>query len=179
MASASATRSRAAPPSATESTAMSSRVSMATKDSRASGRSSTTSARSPRVSTSNLGGRASALQRENGTSIQKVLPFPIALSTPIRPPISSTRRREIASPSPVPPNLRVIEVSACLKLWNSSPCCSGVRPMPLSHTSKRTRSFVSSACTTSARSAMLPLAVNLTAFPAKLSRICCRRSPSP
>ena len=42
-----------------------------------------------------------------------VLPRPASLSTRIAPPIRSTSREQIASPSPVPPYLRVVEPSAC------------------------------------------------------------------
>jgi len=38
------------------------------------------------------------------------------------------------SPSPVPPYLRVVEVSACEKAWKSRALCSGVMPIPLSRT---------------------------------------------
>ena len=44
------------------------------------------------------------------------------------------RRRLMASPSPVPPYLRVVEVSAWLNASNSLPCCSGAMPMPVSRT---------------------------------------------
>src|SRR5207302_11099629 len=52
---------------------------------------------------------------------QKTDPFPSALSTPIRPPISSTIRCEIASPSPVPPNFLVVEASTCENDLKSRP----------------------------------------------------------
>ncbi len=39
--------------------------------------------------------------------------MPGSLSTPIRPPIISTSFDEIARPSPVPPNRRVVEPSTC------------------------------------------------------------------
>ena len=42
-----------------------------------------------------------------------VLPRPDSLSTQMRPPISSTSCGEMASPRPVPPYLRVVELSAC------------------------------------------------------------------
>ena len=48
---------------------------------------------------------------------EKVDPSPRADSTQRRPPCSSTIRREIDSPSPLPPFVRVLELSAC---WNSS-----------------------------------------------------------
>src|SRR5215831_17909194 len=44
---------------------------------------------------------------------RNVLPFPGSLSTHIRPPIFSTRRREMGSPSPVPPYCRAVDPSAC------------------------------------------------------------------
>ena len=46
------------------------------------------------------------------SSNQNVEPAPGVLSTPIRPPISSTSCLEIARPRPVPPYLRVVEASA-------------------------------------------------------------------
>jgi hypothetical protein len=46
-----------------------------------------------------------------GSSNQKELPFPGALSSSSLPPISSTRRREIARPRPVPPCFLVSEPS--------------------------------------------------------------------
>ena len=45
----------------------------------------------------------SGCARCSGSSNQKVLPTPTVLSTPISPPISSTSRRQMARPSPVPP----------------------------------------------------------------------------
>ena len=69
---------------------------------------------------------------------RKVLPTPAWLSTQIRPPIISTSRLLIASPRPVPPNLRVVEASAWLNAWNRRAICSGVIPMPVSRTAKCT-----------------------------------------
>ena len=51
------------------------------------------------------------------------------------PPSSFASRLLIVSPSPVPPNRRVVESSACVNGWNSLPICSGVMPMPVSMTS--------------------------------------------
>jgi hypothetical protein len=61
------------------------------------------------------------------------LPGP-SLSAHMRPPISSARRWLIASPSPVPPYLRVVDESACENDWNSRLMPFGVRPMPVSRT---------------------------------------------
>ena len=58
-------------------------------------------------------------RRVSGTVNQKVLPTPSSLSTPISPPIAATSWREMASPSPVPPYLRVVEESACEKVSKS------------------------------------------------------------
>ncbi|MNM62985.1 hypothetical protein D3C81_743380 [compost metagenome] len=49
------------------------------------------------------------------TSKWKVEPRPGSLSTQMRPPINSTRCREMARPNPVPPYLRVVVLSAWLK----------------------------------------------------------------
>ncbi|MCY2926474.1 MAG: hypothetical protein NT031_13740 [Planctomycetota bacterium] len=52
------------------------------------------------------------MSRASGTSTVKVLPLPNVLCAQMRPPIISTSFRLIASPSPVPPNLRVVDASA-------------------------------------------------------------------
>jgi hypothetical protein len=48
-----------------------------------------------------------------GNVNQNMDPFPSSDSTPIAPPISFTSCRDMERPSPVPPNLRVEELSAC------------------------------------------------------------------
>ena len=45
----------------------------------------------------------------------KVLPLSTSLSTQMRPPIRSTSCEAMLRPSPVPPYLRVVEPSACVK----------------------------------------------------------------
>lgn len=50
------------------------------------------------------------------------------------PPISSVRRLQIAKPQPVPPYLRVVELSACVKDLNSNEMRSSGMPMPVSLT---------------------------------------------
>src|ERR1700756_294156 len=52
-----------------------------------------------------------------GNTTRKVDPSPGTESTEIVPPCISTIRFEIARPNPVPPCLRVLELSIC---WNSS-----------------------------------------------------------
>src|SRR6185436_7497397 len=54
--------------------------------------------------------------RACGSVNQKVLPFPISLSTPISPPCISTSRRDNASPRPVPSYFRLAEASS----WENS-----------------------------------------------------------
>src|SRR5512142_3143153 len=60
---------------------------------------------------------------------KKALPFPTVLSTQIRPPISSTNFFEMERPSPVPPYLRVVEESACVKLSNMDSTLLAGMPM--------------------------------------------------
>src|ERR1700675_5016749 len=48
-----------------------------------------------------------------GSVKENIDPWPTCDSTQILPPCSSIIRLDIASPSPVPPFLRVIELSAC------------------------------------------------------------------
>ena len=57
--------------------------------------------------------------------------------TVMSPPIRRQKRRLMASPRPVPPYLRVVEASACMKSWKSLAVCSAVMPMPVSATAHR------------------------------------------
>ena len=68
-------------------------------------------------------------------------PAPGLLCTPTSPLISSASRLTIESPSPVPPYWRAVEASACANGRKSFACCMGVKPMPVSRTEKRMRSF--------------------------------------
>ena len=52
------------------------------------------------------------------TSNLNVLPLPGRLCTVMLPPISSTSRRQIAKPRPLPPNRREIEPSIWVNSWN-------------------------------------------------------------
>ena len=54
----------------------------------------------------------------------KVLPFPSTLVTVRSPPSLLASRLLIANPNPVPPKVRVMDLSACVKGWNSLPICS-------------------------------------------------------
>ena len=81
-----------------------------------------------------IGGGAGGLVNGNRAVKLKLDPRDGTLSTHICPPISSTMRLEIVSPSPVPPYRRVVEPSACVNSWNRRAICSGVIPMPVSRT---------------------------------------------
>src|SRR6266498_2273732 len=70
----------------------------------------------------------------SGTAKKNVQPFPISLSTQMRPPCISTNFFVMLSPRPVPPNSRVTVASTCrnsAKTFSSSSC--GI-PMPVSTT---------------------------------------------
>ena len=67
--------------------------------------------------------------------------------------------RVIARPSPVPPNLRVVEASACSNFWKRRESCSGVMPSPESVTEKVSASSSMASATVTA-----PCSVNFTAL---------------
>ena len=95
----------------------------------------------------------------------KVVPTPGWLRTLIPPPISSTRRLLIASPSPVPPWRRVLEVSSCENALNSRVIPAAEMPIPESTTSMRSdRGGKALTRTTTS-----PASVNLTALLIRLS----------
>ena len=56
------------------------------------------------------------------------------LATSMSPPMARARRREIASPSPVPPWRRCTAASACSNSLNSAGSPSAAMPMPVSST---------------------------------------------
>jgi hypothetical protein len=69
-----------------------------------------------RTATPASAGSGSKGAPQPGSRVKKnSLPRPGVLPTRTSPPISATRRRQIASPNPVPPYLRVDEVSAWAK----------------------------------------------------------------
>ena len=142
--------------------------------------SSTTRTRSPVSWSGEIdGGAAAAPLTAKGRVAQKVLPLPKELSTPISPPITSVSLREIASPSPVPPYRRVVEASACENDSKSLRWSAASIPIPVSRTSKRTRTFADSCSTSFTLMTTSPEGVNFTAFEARLSRICLMRPASP
>ena len=73
------------------------------------------------------------------TSKRNVLPTPGWLSTAIAPPISSTSRRQIARPSPLPPKRREIEPSIWVNSSNMRSIARQPMPMPLSATQNSSR----------------------------------------
>ena len=115
----------------------------------------------------------------NAISNQKRLPMPARLSTPIRPPIASTRRLQIARPSPEPPNRRRTDPSAWANGRKRIACCEGGMPMPVSRTSKRSRTDPAGAGSRATVTATRPCSVNLSALPTRLSSTWRRRVGSP
>lgn len=63
---------------------------------------------------------------------QNVEPRPSSDVTPIPPPSSLASSRDIERPRPVPPNLRVVELSACWKGTNSDAQWLFESPIPVS-----------------------------------------------
>ncbi len=95
---------------------------------------------------------------------QKVLPRPGSLIAPMLPPISSTSSFEMASPSPVPPKLRVVDTSAWWKGSKSSSICEASIPMPVSVTSTRSNASRPADPSAESSTATFPERVNLSAF---------------
>ncbi len=97
----------------------------------------------------------------------KVEPRPTSLATLMSPPIRRQKRREMASPRPVPPYLLAVEASAWLNASNSRSSCSGVMPIPVS----LTRKTMVSPPPASRRASRLivPRSVNLLAFDSRLN----------
>ena len=105
--------------------------------------------------------------------------MPVSDSTQMRPPINSTRFFEIASPSPVPPYLRVVDASAWLNDWNILLHCSGVMPIPESRTQKCNSTPSAFSATVSMPTTISPLSVNLTALLPRLIKTWPSRRGSP
>ena len=110
---------------------------------------------------------------------RNVLPTPGSLSSQTWPPISSTSRRQMVSPSPVPPCFRVVDESACMKGWNRRAACSFVMPMPVSLMENRSLTFSPVRSSSSAFTRISPRSVNFTALFTRLVMIWPRRSGSP
>ena len=97
----------------------------------------------------------------------------------IPPPMSCTSWREMARPKPVPPYLRVVELSSWLKGVNSACKRSEGMPMPESLTSKRSNPSGEPSRGARTRRTTSPRSVNFTALPTRLTSTCFRRSGSP
>ena len=103
-------------------------------------------------------------------------PFPGVLRPRMSPPSISARLRLMVKPSPVPPNRRVVELSACEKGWKIAAICSAAIPTPVSLTSNPRRGLGLSAGVAIATSKRTPpRSVNLMALPSRLMRIWRRR----
>ena len=133
----------------------------------------------PLVCSAGLAARMSPCTLSIGISNQKVEPCPASDSTPMRPPIRSMMRLEIASPRPVPPYRRVVEASAWLKAWNRRSCADWAMPMPVSRTSNRSWCWALVSPIRRTVIAMLPRSVNFTALLIRLLSTWRRRTESP
>ena len=67
-------------------------------------------------------------------------------------------------PRPVPPYLRVVDMSACVNGWNSFAACSCVMPMPVSRTVNLSCTFSPVRSSSSMSTPISPRSVNLTAL---------------
>ena len=97
-------------------------------------------------------------------------PSPASLTTSIWPPMRPTSCWLIASPRPVPPYWRVVELSAWQKAINKFDSCSGVMPMPVSVTEKRRLAASAPAAVASTSRLISPLSVNFKALFIRLIR---------
>ena len=96
------------------------------------------------------------------------------------PPIISTSRREIASPRPVPPKRRVVDVSACAKGSNSRASCVRVdADAGVADLDAQQRAGLVGAARRSRAPTTSPCSVNLTALASRLVSTWRRRPPSP
>ena len=107
------------------------------------------------------------------------LPWPTALVSTSCPPMISIMCRLMARPSPVPPYLRVVDASACENPAKILCWLSGAMPMPESLMAKSMWATPSTTRCRCSDTTTCPTAVNLTALPPKLFKICCRRKASP
>ena len=112
-------------------------------------------------------------------SNEKRLPLPGVLSNASDASISSSSRRTMGRPRPVPLKRRVVEASTCSKALKTRSCFSRGMPMPVSLTATRMRTswlIRSAHCTHRATS---PCGVNLRALLSRFMSICRRRLLSP
>ncbi len=148
--------------------------------SRAAALSSTTSTRSCASLLGNDLARALLRADAEPDREVKVLPTPGSLSSQMRPPMSSTSRRQIVSPRPVPPCLRVVDMSACVNGWNSFADCSARHAdAGVAHGELELHLFAGAFEQFDARAGFRRCSVNLTALLTRLVRIWPSRSGSP
>ena len=139
---------------------------------------STTSARSP-ASAKRFEERGARRSFSIGTVNQNVDPSPGTLATPMRPPRSVTSSFEMASPRPVPPNLRFVLPSTCMNGVNSRSWSAAAIPMPVSLTRNQSTTPLSRSLSCITDSVTSPSEVNLMALPTRLTITCRMRSASP
>src|ERR1039457_4488692 len=124
-----------------------------------------------------------ALDRAEGISKiavnQNVEPSLTLLRNPIFPPIISTNCLAIDSPRPVPPYLRVVDVSAWTNDENNAAPWAGRIPIPVSAMEKRRVALPVSWLSTSTCTSTLPRSVNLMALAVKLIKTWRSRLGSP
>ncbi len=174
-------RSRKASPTAPLSAAAQSKLqlrSCSSRISRLTGLSSMTSTRAPVTSTGTMSPSDTASCTGRETANQKIEPRPTSLSTPMRPPIRSTSRAAMASPSPVPSWRRVEEESTCANFSNTLCNLSAGMPMPVSSTRTLIRAAPSTISPPTSISTW-PFSVNFTALPSRLVTIWRKRPASP
>ena len=123
--------------------------------------------------------RRSSASSASGSSNQKVLPRPTALSSPMRPPMSSTSCLAIVVPRPVPPNRRVWVWSAWVKLSKMRRWSWGAMPIPVSRIENFSVTASGPPSTRETWSVTPPRSVNLTAFASRLMRTWRRCASSP
>ena len=110
------------------------------------------------------------------------LPTPTSLVAESAPSIISARRREIASPSPVPPYSRVVEASAWVNAPKTCASFSGGMPTPVSSMLNRSAHRCgggASGGSPETRTQTLPSCVNFTALERRLTSTCRTRVTSP
>jgi len=117
-----------------------------------------------------------------GNEKLKVLPLFSSLWTVIWPFCSSTRRRQMARPTPEPPEARSRDLSARQNLSKTCGISAAAMPMPVSETAIQRKSLVlPSICWLCVYARMLtsPVVVWRRALLSRFTRICSMRAGSP
>ena len=166
-------------PPSTQRTAMRQPCSCCCRMSRLVWLSSTTSTRTDASAPMSAGMPAGAWATGRRSPTRNCDPWPRVLCTPMLPPIMPSRRRQIASPSPVPPNSRVVEPSAWEKCSKILAWAAGARPMPVSSTAIHTMASPLARSCNVTRTTTSPSCVNLTALPTRLAITWRSRNGSP